>query len=442
MVARAREDAERPGPDARDPRVMAAARRRRLRRTITAGIVTLVVLAAVGTYIPMTLLAPAASATITVAQPTVAQPAAVSLALPQVGASAVSVMGADDFVGVAGTNGILASSGGNGALPIASISKLITALVVLGAKPLGATDAGPTLTFSKADSDLYDKYYVMQGTVQSMKTGSTMSERDALEEMLVASACNYAEAVSTWAFGSQARYLTVMKSWLKAHNLTGTRLVEPTGIDPRNVSTPADLIAIGKLALANPAVAAIVKMPSLTIPNASGVANTNELLGVDGIDGIKTGTLAQAGACLLFSAVLEIGAAAPITVVGVVLGGDDHASVDAAVRALLDSIKSGFHEVTLVTKGEAFGSYATPWKDAAAVVAGRTASVLTWSNTPITSTMVTKTIQAGTSGSPVGSVTFVAGKSTVTVPLVLKGSIHGPDDWWRLTHPVEVLKRS
>jgi D-alanyl-D-alanine carboxypeptidase (penicillin-binding protein 5/6) len=390
----------------------------------------------------MTLLAPATSATITLTKPAVAQPAAVSLALPQVGASAVSVMGADDFDGVAGTNGILASSGGNGARPIASITKLITALVVLDAKPLGTTDAGPTLTFSKADADLYDKYYVMLCTVQKMNTGSTMSEHDALGVMLVASACNYAEAVSTWAFGSQARFLSAAKTWLKAHNLTGTRLVEPTGIDSRNVSTPADLISIGKLALANPAVAAIVKMPSLTIPNHSPSANTNQLLGVDGINGIKTGTLGQAGSCLLFSAVVEIGAAAPITVVGVVLGGEDHSSVDVAVKALLESIRSGFHEVTLVTKGETFGSYATPWKDAAKIVAGRTASVLTWSNTPITSTMSTKTIKTGTVGSTVGSVTFVAGKSTVTVPLVLKGSIQGPDDWWRLTHPGELLKKS
>jgi D-alanyl-D-alanine carboxypeptidase (penicillin-binding protein 5/6) len=279
-------------------------------------------------------------------------------------------------------------------------------------------------------------------TVQKMNTGSTMSEHDALGVMLVASACNYAEAVSTWAFGSQARFLSAAKTWLKAHNLTGTRLVEPTGIDSRNVSTPADLISIGKLALANPAVAAIVKMPSLTIPNHSPSANTNQLLGVDGINGIKTGTLGQAGSCLLFSAVVEIGAAAPITVVGVVLGGEDHSSVDVAVKALLESIRSGFHEVTLVTKGETFGSYATPWKDAAKIVAGRTASVLTWSNTPITSTMSTKTIKTGTVGSTVGSVTFVAGKSTVTVPLVLKGSIQGPDDWWRLTHPGELLKKS
>jgi D-alanyl-D-alanine carboxypeptidase (penicillin-binding protein 5/6) len=233
-----------------------------------------------------------------------------------------------------------------------------------------------------------------------------------------------------------------VKTWLKAHNLTGTRLVESTGIDSRNVSTPTDLVAIGKLALANPAVAAIVKMPSLTIPNYGPSSNTNQLLGVDGIDGIKTGTLGQAGACLLFSAVVEIGAAAPITVVGVVLGGDDHASVDVAVKALLGSIRSGFHEVTLVTKGETFGSYATPWKDAAKIVAERTASVLTWSNTPITSTMATKTIKTGAGGSRVGSVTFVAGKSTVTVPLVLEGSIQGPDDWWRLTHPVELLKKS
>ena len=324
-----------------------------------------------------------------------------------------------------------------GRLP--SITKLVTALVVLDAKPLGPTDAGPTISFSKADADLYDKYYVMDATVQPMRAGSSMSERDALETMLVVSATNYAEAVSTWAFRSQANFLRAVKAWLGANGLTGTTIVEPTGIDPRNVSTPVDLITLGNLALANPVVAAIAQSPTLDVPTLDRLPNSNHLLGVDGVNGIKTGTLEEAGACLLFSAVLQVGAAAPITVVGVVLGGRNHEAVDAAARKILDGITSGFHEVPLVTKGDEFGTYTTPWGDDATIVAGADASVLTWSDTPITSTMETNEIVTGNSGSEVGGVTFVAGTENVTVPLVLKGAIEGPDAWWRLTHPAELL---
>ncbi len=421
-----------------DPAALAGTRRRRMTRRIVAGSIAFLLVAAVAIYVPITLTAPVSPATVTKSQPPIAQPAAVQLTLPSTGESAVTVAGADDLVGSTGTGGILAASGGNNPLPIASISKLVTALVILDAKPIGVTDPGPTITFSKADSDLYDKYYVMDATVEPMRTASSMSEHDALTTILVASACNYAEAVADWAFGSQAGYLSAVKKWLAANGLTGTKLVEPTGVDPRNVSTPSDLLAIGKLALANPAVAAIVDQQQPEVANIGTIVNTNNLLGVDGVNGIKTGTLEQAGSCLLFSAVENIGAAAPITVIGIVLGGGSRESVDDDASRLLASLKAGFHDVTLVKQGQDVGGYTTAWKDSARVVAGAGASVLTWSNTPVTSTITTESITTAADGARVGTLTFVAGTKKVTVPLLLKGAIHAPSSWWRLTHPTEL----
>ena len=182
---------------------------------------------------------------------------------------------------------------------------------MLDAKPLGATEDGPTITFTKADADLYDKYYVLQATEQPMKAGSTLSERDALKLMLVVSASNYAEAVTDWAFGSQAGFRRATKTWLTAHGLTGTTIVEPTGIDSRNVSTPANLLTLGQDGTRKPVVAAIVASKYLDVPGFDALPNTNRLLAVDGVNGIKTGTLDAAGACLLFSAVVEVGMPAP-----------------------------------------------------------------------------------------------------------------------------------
>lgn len=444
MLARGRADAEGPRRDPLDPAGLARTRRRRIRRRITWLVVLLVIVAAIGTYLPLTLLAPLSAASLATSKPSFTQPGAVVLTLPSVGEAAVSVTGAEAYPRTVGTNGILASSGGAGPLPIASISKLITALVVLEAKPLTGTEPGPTLTFSKPDHDLYDQYYVLGASVEPMKTGSTLSEHDALAVMLVASACNYADAVSTWAFGSRARYLSVVKSWLATHGLTGTTIVEPTGIDPRNVSTPADLIAIGKLAMANPAVAAIVGSRAIALPGVGSLPNNNISLGSEGINGIKTGTLDTAGSSLLFSATADVGLAKPITIVGVILGGDSRESVDRAAQLMIHGIRSGFHTVQLVGAGTVVGGYSTPWKDRAGVVTGGRASVLTWSDTPITSKMTIKplTIAAGktaSNGSTVGSLDFVVAGAPIVVPLVLDGSISGPDGWWRLTHPGELL---
>ena len=439
MIARGQADAASHGPDPLDPAALERARRRRIRRRIAGLVVLLVIVAAVGTYLPLTLLAPVENATLVATKPAVTQPAAVVLTLPSVGEAAVSVTGAEAFPATVGTNGILASSGGAGPLPIASISKLITALVVLEAKPLTGIEPGPTLTFSKADHDLYDQYYVLGASVEPMKTGSAMSEHGALSLMLVASACNYADAVSTWAFGSRARYLSAVEGWLTAHSLSETSIVEPTGIDARNVSTPADLIAIGTLAMASPVVASIVGSRSIVSPGVGELSNNNISLGSEGINGIKTGTLESAGSSLLFSATADVGLAKPITIVGVILGGDSRETVDRAAQLMVRSIRSGFHRVSLVGAGTVVGHYSTAWKDGARVVTGSRASVLTWSDAPITSKMTLKPLTTASDGSTVGSLDFVVAGAPISVPLVLDGSIAGPDGRWRLTHPGELL---
>lgn len=434
--------AENLGRDNQPPTREDIDRRKRRRRIgwIAALVVTVLVFALAGTYVGLTLTAPVGAASAVVHRPDVQVPPAATIAMPTRGEAAVSVSGADDYLGPS-ASGVFASSGGNAPLPMASISKLVTTMVVLDARPLGASGTGPTLTFSKADAALYDKYYLLDASIAAMPAGSRMTEHDAIETMLVVSACNYAEAVTDWAFGSNAAFVRATKTWLAAHGMTGTTLVEPTGLDPRNTSTPSDLITLGKLAMANPVIASIVAKTSLDVPSLVGMPNTNDLLGTDGVNGIKTGTLDDHNSELLFSAVVPVGTEKPLNVIGVMLDGDDRTSVDAAVRALISSITVGFHTVPLADQGQTVGSYSTPWGAKATMVLGDSASVFTWSNTPITSTMKTTTLKTGATGEKVGSVTWTAGKTKVTVPVVLKGSIKAPTAWWRLTHPFEVLGR-
>ncbi len=424
-----------PEPDAA---VIAVERTRRRRRGRIAGIVSAaVIVALIATYVSLTLTAPVGNAASTLHVPSVATPTAATIAMPAVGEAAVSIAGADDYLGTT-ADGIFASSGGDGKLPMASISKLITALVVLNAKPLGASGTGPTITWSAADAKLYDKYYLLNATIAAMPANSTMTEYNAIETMLVVSACNYAEAVADWAFGSNANFLYHARLWLKANGLDSTTMVEPTGIDPENTSTPSDLIALGKIAMANPTIAGIVAKTSLDVPSLQGMPNTNDLLGSDGIDGIKTGTLE--GSDLLFSAKVSDGVPTPLTVTGVVLKGASRQSVDASVQAMIASLVAGFHTDQLGTKGEVVGTYSTPWGSSASMVLGKTASLVSWSSTPITSKVSTTTLATGSSGEKVGTVTWTVGKATISVPVVLKGKIAKPSTWWRLTHPAQLLK--
>ncbi len=414
--------------------------RRRKRGRIAALIVVGVIVATIATYVPLTLTAPIGAAAATTHRPDVAAGAAAKLDLSNDGESAVSVSGADEYLG-SGASGIFASTGGDGVAPMASISKLITAMVILNARPLTTSSPGPTITFSKADHALYDKYYVLGATIAAMPTGSSMSEHDAIETMLVVSACNYSEAMADWAFGSTAGFVSAARKWLAANGMTHTTMVESTGIDTRNTSTPSDLITLGKLAMANPVVAEIVAKPGLDIPFLTGMPSTNTLLGTDGVNGIKTGTLENSGSDLLYSATFFVtGVDKALTVVGVVLGGASRDSVNGDVTRLIDSLKAGFHQVPVAEDGQKVGTYSTPWGASATMVLANGASVSTYSNTPITSTMTTSTLKTGADGEKVGSVTWKAGTSTVTVPVILKGSITPPTAWWRLTHPAELWK--
>jgi serine-type D-Ala-D-Ala carboxypeptidase (penicillin-binding protein 5/6) len=413
-------------------------RRRRIRGAIIAGTIVLVLVATIGAYAGYTLNAPVGTAVVSTRMPVVTPPPAASVPMSE-GATAVSVAGADAYLGP-GAPGVWMASGGDDPHPMASITKLVTAMVVLDAHPLdGPDDPGPTLTFDAHDHALYDKYYVLGATIAAMPAGSSMSLHDAIETMLVVSACNYAEAVAEWAFGSQGAFLRAAERWLEANGFPRTTIVEPTGLDPGSTSPPTELLALGHRAMADPVLARIVGMPRLDVPSLDAMPNTNNLVGRDGITGIKTGTLEGSGSNLLFSATLPVtGLAAPLSIVGVVLGGSTHASVNEDVGALLNGIAEGFHRIPLGQAGDEVGTYTTRWGASARMVLGDGASLLTWSDTPVTVTTETSTLTTGTAGQQVGTATWTAGPESVSVPIVLEGDIPPPTEWWRLTHPFDL----
>lgn len=399
-------------------------------RGIVALAIVAVIVITVAVYVPLTLLAPFTSATATpavIATPTAA-PAA--LTWPGYGGGAITAIGYPTS---------MTTGGSTAPIPIASISKIITSLVVLDKKPLTGDDAGPTITFDSSDVALVGKYIKMNGETKPMVVGQKISERDLLSVALIASANNYADALAVWAYGSDAAFVSATKTWLAAHNLAGTTLVEPTGLNPANTSTASDLVAIGQLALANPVIASIVSTKTFTLAPVGTITNSNKLLGSLGVDGIKTGTLDNVGSDLLFSADYTIHGT-KITVVGAILGAPDHPTLNASVRLLLANVKAGFHNLKLVTAGQKFASYRSEWATTANAVASKSASVLVWSNPAVTATTTAKAVTFAPSGTRVGKVTFVVGPKVIAVPLVLDRALVDPGGWWKITNPSTILK--
>lgn len=375
-------------------------------------------------YLPLTLFAPVRDIEPVVTAPAYETAAAVELATPRAVASAMLAEG----------EGMLLERGSTDPLPIASITKLITALVVLDAHPLGADEAGPGIRMTNADAALYRRYDGLGASVAPVKVGAELTLREMLEVMLIDSAGNYAVSLATWAFGSEEAFLEATRAWLAEKGLSSVVVVEPTGRDPGNVATAADLLRIGQLALADPALPGIVSIVETRVEGAGAVVNSNKLLGYHGIDGLKTGTLNSFGANLLFSGDVEVGAER-IPVVGVVLGAVDHGTLNADVRDLYDRVREGFRVVRVATEGDPIGTYETVWGDTAAAVAAETAELVVWSGTPVTATTEVAPVGLSKAGRTVGTLSVTAGSRSATVPIVLAEPIEDPGPGWRLGHP-------
>jgi D-alanyl-D-alanine carboxypeptidase (penicillin-binding protein 5/6) len=388
-------------------------------------VTALAVVAAAVVYFTSAVVAPLPQTALTADKvAALAEPAA-QLSWPSFGGSAITV---ENYPGVTIANGSSAS------VPIASMTKTITALVVPQKKPIASGTDGPDITFTKADVAYLDEVQAEGGSWAPVVAGSTMTEKQALESMLLPSANNYAMSLASWAYGSIPAFVTAANAWLAQHGLTGTHLVDASGFDPGSVSDPADLISIGKMVLADPVLSAIVDTKETTVPGAGTLKNTNALLGVDGIDGIKTGNTTQAGYCLMFASHVKVGSTS-LEVVGAVLGASDHAQLWAAVKSLLTSVKAGFHEVTVVKPGQSFGTYTTVWGSTSDLVADETKKELVWSDTPVDVHVSARPVVVGLAGEEVGRVTYTLNGTTETVPLKLSSAIAGPGLGWRLEHP-------
>lgn len=406
-----------------------AGRVRRARARAGAAVAGLAIGGLAIAYAAYALLAPVPAVAATLQPLTGFSTPAASVVLPGYGAGAVGGV-VDDR--------IYAGSDLDAPRPIASITKVVTALVVLDAHPIAEGQPGATLTLTSGDTALRERYAAIGGTTAPAPAGLEISQRQVIELMMVTSANNYAETLATWAFGSVDAYLVAARAWLDARGLATVSIADTTGFSPGNTASPRALLDLGRLAVADPVVSAASALATVTVPGVGTFENRNRLIGVDGVTGLKTGTLDEAGACLLFTAVHEIdGEAVPI--VGVVLGGPDHARLAADVRTLLASVRDDFHTVPVATEGELVALYEAPWGETARVEIARSVEALVWGAVDARAAVALPTLRPGLDPAALDPMAVRFGGSVVEVALELSDPLEGPDLAWRLSRPLADL---
>jgi len=224
--------------------------------------------------------------------------------------------------------------------PIASVAKVMTAYVVLRDHPLAGGGDGPAITLTDADVADTDRRLAQGESVISVAAGEELTERQALQALLVPSANNIAAMLAQWDAGSVDRFVDRMNATARALGMTHTRYTDPSGFDDATVSTAADQVRIVVAAMRLPVFASIVATPSAWLPVAGIVHNTNGLLGHDGFVGVKTGSDDAAGGCVAFRAIRRIDRR-ETAITGVVLGQPGENQIGAglmAAAAMVDRI--------------------------------------------------------------------------------------------------------
>jgi len=347
---------------------------------------------------------------------------------PASGQAAIAV----DGVGLVATHGLDA-----GPQPIASTTKIMTALLILEHHPLASGQAGPSLTLTQADADAYSHAIAQDESAVHVEAGEKITERQLLEGLLLPSANNFAEILAAWDAGSEAQFVTAMNARAAALGMHDTHFEDSSGFSAKTVSTAVDMLTLVQVAMRDPAFAAIVAQPDTMLPVVGKVQNYNELLGKDGVVGVKTGSTDQAGGCLIIAADRPDSTGQNHRVYVVVMGvqedKDSLQNVFPDTKAILDAIPQWLVSRRVISANDVAGSYHAPWGGKVDAVAAKDLTVTTWAGTPITDSVTLDAIKAPIGEtSKVGEITVTAGGRTQRVDLVTGGGLPGPGLAWRL----------
>lgn len=333
---------------------------------------------------------------------------------------------------------VIATKGEQDQLPIASVAKVITCLVILERHPLKAGESGPTIKLGARDVALYNDYIAKDGSVMPVFNGHKLTQRQMIQAIMLPSANNVADSLVLWSFGSMDAYLKYANNYLQKQGLTNTKVgVDASGYSPASVSTTTDLIKLGGLAMKQPALAEIAGQKTAVIPDVGTVRNYNSILGSNGIVGLKTGNHDQNGGVFVGAANVQVNGKT-ITLISALSGANTLSAVLRDSRALLAAASTTFAETTIVKKDAVLGTYTLPdGKHVQAVAAGDLSVTVLRGDTVKARLELEPISYNAKAGKTVGRVTLPATdiSDASSLPVVLKQAPVKPDLVYRLLHP-------
>jgi D-alanyl-D-alanine endopeptidase (penicillin-binding protein 7) len=185
--------------------------------------------------------------------------------------------------------------------PIASLTKLMTAMVVLDA---GLPDDEPI----EVDTDDFD---FVKGSRSRLRMGTTLPRREMLRLALMSSENRAASSLARHYPGGTPAFVAAMNAKAAALEMTRTHFADPTGLSADNVSTATDLAKLVQAAATYPRIAEYSITPAHSVevqPTGEwlGYSNSNALVKSDAWDIRlqKTGYIREAGRCLVMLATI------------------------------------------------------------------------------------------------------------------------------------------
>jgi len=334
--------------------------------------------------------------------------------------------------------GPVGSFGGESAVPIASLTKMMTAYLVLSDHPLTSATDGPVLTIDAADVADYAAGARSAQSVVRVAVGERLTERQALQAVLVPSANNIARTLARWDAGNVALFVARMNATAARLGMSHTRYAGPSGLGVGSVSTAGDQLLLVQAAMRIPAFAQIVAEPEIRLPVAGRLFNFDYNVGHDGFIGVKTGSDYAAGGCWAFAAHRTV-AGRVVVVYGVVLGQRGgtqllQPALDAG-RRLADAVPTVLRRVTVLARGVVVGDLVAPWRPADPLVTGAALTLLARPGQRLTVQVALSvpTRRALPAGSRIGTLTVTGVAGPVQLPVLLAESTPGPTLLWRLT---------
>jgi len=355
-----------------------------------------------------------------------------ALSWPTAGQSAVEVDGL----------GSLGQNGAETAVPIASVTKVMTAHLILKDHPLAVGQQGPVITVDQQAVTDYTNGTAGGESVMKVSANEQLTEYQALQMLLIPSANNVARLLGRWDAGTDAAFVAKMQAEATALGMSQTTYTDPSGLEDTTKSTAADQLKLAKVVMETPVFREIVSTQSFSPPENPLTYNTNKLLGANGVIGVKTGSDSAALGCLMWAAQVKIGGTTQ-TVLGVTLGQPALSStfgildnVMATSKKLLVSAEGVLQSHILVHQGEVVGYVDDGEGGRTPVVASKDVNVIGWSGTSVpVSLEATGGVlpRTGRAGDGVGELVVGTGVSAQRIPINLQSDLAEPSYGTRLT---------